>query len=35
MEFADKGGKDWGDDIKIFHLWQLKPLYIKLTPVQR
>lgn len=27
--------RTWGEDLKIFHLWVITPLYVKFTPVER
>ncbi|EPE26987.1 Cytochrome P450 [Glarea lozoyensis ATCC 20868] len=35
ISFRDADGGKWSDDLEIFHLWQMKPLYINLTAVER
>jgi cytochrome P450 len=27
--------KTWGEDLKIFHLWDITPLYLRFTHVER
>jgi cytochrome P450 len=33
IEFADEKARKWDEDLKIFHLWQLETLYVRLVPV--